>query len=578
MKELVQGSRSKILAVVLLVAFALIAVRLFQLQVIQHSYYVDLARQEQYKTTRIPAQRGLIYAMDDDKLSPLVMNQDVYILFVDPTVVREHKKIERVVREVAGAEIVSEDLARDIRDKSTQYKVLARNVTLRQAEIIKAEGFYGLGVQKVSKRVYPEGGLAAQVLGFVNHDGVGQYGVEEFLNKQLIGEDGLLKSVTDVSQVPLSIGKDNIRHEPIHGKSFAMSIDRSVQSKTEEALLNGIKKAGATHGSAIVMDPNSGKVVSMANFPTYNPGEYTSVTDASVFANSAISMPFEPASVIKTFTIGIGLDRGVIRPDTTFNNTDSVRVDDYVIGNAAKGYTGNISMQTALNWSLNTGMVDIAKRLGGGDRINRQSRDVIYDYMHDRFGIGKLTGIELAGERKGTLYSPDHEEGNAVKFSNVVFGQGFDATMIQVASGFSALINGGTYYSPTVINGTVDGVQLNLETPKPKRGGVVSPEASKDARHMAYVARSTYTKDDKPGYYVGGKTGTAQTLKDGKYVSDETIGTYLGFGGTEEESKYVIMIQMSGERMNIQGNIHAMPVFTEISNWLLEYYQLQPRK
>ncbi len=159
----------------------------------------------------------------------------------------------------------------------------------------------------------------------------------------------------------------------------------------------------------------------------------------------------------------------------------------------------------------------------------------------------------------------------------MVFGQGLDVTMIQVASAFSALINGGTYYTPTVVNGTVENGELTKTTPKPARSGVITEQASKDARHMAYVARSTYTSEDTPGYYVGGKTGTSQTIKDGRYVSDETIGTYLGFGGTEEETKYVIMVQMSGARMNIQGNIHAMPVFTEISNWLLEYYQLEPR-
>ena len=577
MIELIKGSRSKVLAGVLVAAFALIALRLFDLQVIKHSYYTDLAVREQVKTNSIPAQRGLIYAMDGEDLAPLVMNQDVYILFADPTVVNKPDEVERVVREVAGAEIVSTDLAADVRDESTQYKVLARNVTLRQAEMIKDEGLSGIGFQKVSKRVYPESGLASQVLGFVNHDGRGQYGLEEYMNDQLAGKDGLLKSVTDVADVPLSIGSDNIRVDPVHGQNIAITIDRNVQSKTEEALLRGIERSGATHGSVVVMDPNTGKVVSMANYPTYNPGEYTSVMDASAFVNGAITVPFEPGSVMKTFTLGIGLDKGVIRPDSTFYNTDSVKVGDYVIGNAAKGHTGNITMQTALNWSLNTGMVDVAKRLGGGDYINRQSRDTIYEYLHDRFGIGSVTGIELAGETKGTLISPEHEQGNAVRFSNVVFGQGLDATMIQVAAGFGALINGGTYYSPTVVSGVVEGGKFTKATPKPSRSGVISESASKDARHMAYVSRSSYTKEDTPGFYVGGKTGTSQTIKNGKYVSDETIGTYLGFGGTEEETKYVIMVQMSGARMNIQGNLHAMPIFTEISNWLLEYYQLEPR-
>lgn len=234
-------------------------------------------------------------------------------------------------------------------------------------------------------------------------------------------------------------------------------------------------------------------------------------------------------------------------------------------------------MQSALNNSLNTGMVTIAQRLGDGERINKTSRDTIYEYFHNRLGLGERTGVEIANEQKGILISPEEEQGNAVRYSNMAFGQGLNVTMMQVASGFSAIINGGTYHSPTVLAGTYDGGKLKPENNSTARPNVISPGASAKAKEMIHQARVGYTNTDTPGYYIGGKTGTSQTLENGEYINSQTVGTYLGFGGTDAEAKYVIMVQVSGKNMNLEGNKHAMPIFTDLSNWMLGYYQLQPR-
>ena len=573
-------TRSQVLAAVLAGAMIIIVARLFYLQVIQHDHYVALATEEQVKQLVIPASRGLIYAKDGETPVPLAMNQQVYTLFVDPMVVDNPTKVESTVREVAGGNLIVDDIQkvlRDGREQKSMYRVLARNVTLRQAEMIKEQRLKGVGFQQISKRVYPEGDMAAQVLGFVNNEGKGQYGVEEQLNDRLIGQDGLLKSVTDVANVPLSIGRDNIRSEPQNGENIVLTIDRNIQSKTQEALLTGIQKSGATHGSALVVDPNTGKVLAMADYPTYSPAEFTQVTDEQMFRSVATTVPYEPGSVLKTFTVATGIDRGVIDANSTFYNTDSIRVEDRTITNALKGITGTVTMQSALNNSLNTGMVTIAQKLGGSDRITKDARDILYDYFHNKLGLGERTGIEIAHEQKGVLISPNDVQGNAVRYSNVAFGQGLDVTMMQVVAGFSAIINGGTYYPPTVVDGVYKDGSYTQEPVANARKQVITPSASSQAREMTYQARNGYTSTDLPGYYVGGKTGTSQTLKDGQYVSTQTIGTYLGFGGTDEETKYVIMVQVSGENMNLEGNKHAMPIFTDISNWLLGYYQLQPR-
>jgi cell division protein FtsI/penicillin-binding protein 2 len=202
----------------------------------------------------------------------------------------------------------------------------------------------------------------------------------------------------------------------------------------------------------------------------------------------------------------------------------------------------------------------------------------MYHYFHDRLRLGQLTGIELANESTGIIISPDQPDGNAVRYSNMAFGQGLDATMIQVSAGFSALINGGNFYKPTIIDGYMeDGQFIQNETPQPIQSGVISRSTSNQLKQMTHVARkSGFGHVDKPGYYTGGKTGTSQVIKDGRYSPNETIATYLGFGGGDE-TEYVIMIKVAGENKEMQGARDALPVFTDISNWLLDYLKIHPK-
>ena len=451
--ELQQGSRSKILAAVLIGVVAIFVVRLFYLQVIEHGKYAALADNAQLKRLEIPAKRGEIYTMDGSTPTKLVLNQAVYTLFADPQTVGDTAKIKDVIQRVAGGNLrpgIDDMLA----NKQSRYQILAKGLSRTQADLIKKESLAGIGFQEETQRVYPEGQLAAQTLGFVNAEGKGQYGIEGKLNDRLTGTPGLLQSVTDISNVPLTIGDRNINKPPKNGENIVLSIDRNVQSYAESALVKGLEKAGATKGSVIVMDPQTGKVMAMANYPTYNPTEFTKVQDGADFTNATVSVPYEPASVLKTFTMAAGIDQGVMTADTTFVNTDTIRIEDRVINNALKGHRGTLTMQQALNWSLNTGTVEMAQRMGGGS-INREARNTLYAYYHDRFGLGQLTGIEVSGETKGNVISPAEQEGNAVRYANMTFGQGLDVTMVQVAAGFSSIVNGGHYYKPTVLNGVV---------------------------------------------------------------------------------------------------------------------------
>lgn len=578
MKNLHQAKRTTVLAMLLLAIMAVFVGRLFYLQVIKHEYYVAEAAKQQMRQWTLPAVRGEIYAMDGNQPVKLVLNETVYRVFADPKVVEEPERVIDVLRKVAGGN-VRKNFTELLKKTDTRYQVLATNLTYKQAEMIKKERIYGIGFERGERRVYPEGELASQVLGFVNNDGEGQYGVEGALNDRLTGKDGLLKTVADIRDVPLTIGNQNISIPARDGEDVVLTIDRNVQRATEKALANGLKRIGAKNGSAIVLDPRTGDVLAMANLPTYNPEEIDKVTDIAVFNNDTISRPYEPGSVIKTFTIAAGLDQGVIRPDSTFNNTDYIRVDDRTITNASKGQTGEITMQHALNWSLNTGMVTIAQRLGDGQYITDKARRTLYQYFHEKLHLGKPTGISLVGEATGTIVPPNSVQGNAVRYSNMVFGQGMDVTMLQVASGFSAIINGGTYYQPSVIKGTIKDGKFVPGDDREVHKGVLKPSTSSQARQMILEARRAfYAGGDLKGYAIGGKTGTSETIVNGRYIKDQTIATYLGFGGeVGEMPRYVVMVSVSSPGMNLQGGDHAMPIFTDISNWMIRYLKLQPK-
>jgi len=575
--ELQKGSRSRILATILLGLIAVFAIRLFYLQIVQHEYYVKLANKEQIKRLTIPAKRGLIYAMDGQNPAPLVMNQTVYTVFADPQVTSDDKAIIDTIRSVAGGSAKS-NLEELLNKKDSRYQVLATRVSRKQADMIKAKKLSGIGFQEESQRVYPEGSLASQTLGFVDFSGIGQYGVEGKLNSELAGKDGLLQSVTDVRDVPLTIGNNNIDRPAQDGKNIVLSIDRNIQSYAEQAIQKGAERTGATRVSAIVMNPQNGKVLAMANLPSYDPSKFNLVTDPSAFNNNIVSGPYEPGSDMKTLTMATGVDKGVVGPDSTYYNTDKIQVGDVTINNASLGQTGTITLQHAMDWSLNTGFVTVAERLGDGINITRGARDTMYDYFYNKFHLCQLTGIEVSGETKGEIFSPANEQGNAVRYATMAFGQGIDATMIQVASAFNSIVNGGEYYKSTVIAGEINksGNFVENKIASPTRS--VKASAAMTVREMTHVARTTnFPGVDKEGYYVGGKTGTSQVAKNGTYATDETIATYLGYGGSYEQSRYVIMIQVSGDHKEFAGNLDAMPIFTDISNWMLNYLEIKPK-
>lgn len=535
-----------------------------------------LANSEQLRQWKLPAVRGEIYALDDKTPTKLVLNQAVYTVWADPKVVEDPTKVSDVLQR-----LIREKLRGNYRDllekKDTRYQILATGVTYAEAQAIKKEELYGIGFERGIKRVYPEGRLASQVVGFVNNEGTGQYGIEGQFDAELKGTDGMIKTVADVRDVPLTIGNENINIPAQNGKNVVLTIDRNIQAAAERIVSARAKSIGAKYASLLVMDPSTGRVMAMANVPSYNPSDIRTISDFDSVNNRIISRPYEPASVIKTLTMATGIDQGSITPSSRFNNTNYVTIDDATITNVLKTYAGNITMQTVLDQSLNTGTVEVAKRLGGGS-ITRHARDTMYHYFHDKLGLGEQTGIELAGEARGIVVPPTEVQGNAVRYANMTFGQGLDVTPLQVATAFSTIVNGGIRIKPTVIAGSIDDDGTYHESTAQTGARVLKESTSASMRQMIYHARSTWVNvGDRAGYQIGGKTGTAQTIENGKYVFSQTEGTYLGMGGEKGElPRYVILATFAGPNRAFTGE-HAIGAFTEMSNWMLSYLKLEPK-
>ncbi|HET9411701.1 MAG TPA: penicillin-binding protein 2 [Candidatus Saccharimonadales bacterium] len=559
---------------------AIFVARLFYLQVIMHDHYEAEAAKEHISKFVIAAKRGLIYAHDGpNNYAAMVLNEPVFTVFADPRHVKDESRVAETLRKIAGGNVVDQ-FENGLRDKSRQYVVVARGVNKTQADLIKKEKLdsQGIGLQEQEKRVYPENQLAAQVLGFVNGEGKPQYGIEEGLNDQLKGKDGQLKALTDVHGIPLSIGAESVQTAPEEGKNVVLTIDRNVQNKVEQALKTGLERSKATKGSILVMNPNNGHVLAMANYPTFNPNEFSKVTDYSAYGNRTISDPYEPGSVIKALTMGAGLNEGKIEPTTTYNNTGTVKIDDAVIRNVLTSPLGAVNMTQVLVYSFNTGAVWVLQQLGGGE-ITTAGKQKLYDYFTKNYLFGQRTGIELAGEAKGKV---DDASSSDVQYANMTFGQGINLSMLQVTGAFCAAINGGVYYTPQIVDGYLDGTKsFTAKAPTIRKADVLSGVSSAKLRQMLHDARagSSAASGEKKGYFTGGKTGTAQVYNPqiGRYDDKATIGSYLGFGG-QDKPQYVIMVRVDDATIaGYSGSAAAAPIFTEISNWMLDYLQIPPK-
>lgn len=565
----------------LLLVFILILVRLFYLQVIRHSYYRDTALAGQFKEYEIQPERGVIEAHDGDNIVPLVLNEDRYTLFADPKYIKNPSAVAEKLQQIIGGDSIEYQKKMKL---NTRYSILKKKLSRDQQEAITELELKGIGTRREAQRVYPQNNLAAQVLGFVNDEGKGKYGIEQYLDGKLRGKPGQLKAITDAQGVPLAANSDNVIIEPQSGQRTVLTIDISMQRQLETILKEGLEKAKSKSGSALIMDPHTGAIKSMANFPTYNPAEFFNQKDATVFNNGLVSDPLEIGSVMKPLTTAAALNTGSVQPGSTYFDPGSFTVDEKKITNVeeVRG-SGTRSVADILKLSLNTGATWLLMQMGGG-QINEKARTTWHDYMSNHYRFGKPTGIEQGFEANGIIPSPTEGYGLDIQYANTAFGQGMSATPMQVGSAIASVINGGTYYRPYLIDQIIDS-QGNKKISKPDiiRRDVVSASVGQTIKgFMEEVVKTNYMvygmKSVPANYSIGGKTGTAQISRpEGGYYESKYNGMFMGFVGGDKP-EYVIIIRVNEPGIpGYAGSRAAGPIFTAVSQMLINNFAVSPK-
>lgn len=568
--------RTPFLMAFLVLAGIVFVGRLFQLQIIKHDQYKAAATSEQLKKFSIPAERGTISVLDGERSLPVVLNETRYLLYADPSFVDDPEKAATQLQPVIGGKV---DELKEKLSEETRYIELAKKVDKPTADKIRDLSIKGVVLKEQRQRTYPEGQFAAQVLGFVNYDGEGQYGIEGFMDKELGGTAGQLRAVTDISGVPLAGNSDNVVKDPVAGKNVTLTLDMTVQRIVEDTVKKHVESTRSKSGSAVVMDINSGAVKGMANWPTYNPADFENVSDLNLFKNRAVTDPMEVGSIMKTLTISSALDQGLINRESIYSDPGYEDVDGLKITNALNFGAGTFSIFDIIKNSMNTGAVHLLKMMGGGSDLNQQARVTWHDYMTDHYQLGKKTGIEQIGEGEGIIPDPLEGDGLNIQYANTSFGQGMTATILQIAAALSSVLNGGTYYQPHLVHSETDGAgKETVLPPKIVREKVVSSSASADITAlMERYAKENNREAARPGFSVGGKTGTAQIPSpNGGYRDDAYNGTYAGFVGGQNP-EYVVIIRMDEPKNGgFAGSAAARPVFTDIANVMMDSLPFTP--
>lgn len=416
------------------------------------------------------------------------------------------------------------------------------------------------------------------MLGFVNSENVGNYGIEESLNKDLTGKTGKLKAITDASGVPLAANKANVDSSPVNGDDVVTTIDLSMQSELEKILANEYKQTKSQGLSAVIMDPNNGQIKAMANFPTYDPSNYQNVSDQKLFQNAAVTNAIEPGSSMKVLTTAAALNEGVINPNTTFYDPAHWLVDGFNITDIEEdGGARQQSIGSILNLSLNTGATWMLMQMGGGE-INQKARNTWYDYLTRHYLFGQATGIEQGYEAVAKVATPQNNgAGINLTYANMSFGQAIELTALQMAAADSAVLNGGTYYKPTLIDQLIkpDGQKVTNQA-KVVAKNVVSAKVSQEmVPLMQYVVQQHLQAgfsylNFSPNYIVGGKTGTAQIAqKGGGYYANKFNGTYVGFVGGNKPQYVIVVYNLQPNVAGYAGSYGGQPVFADIAHMLI---------
>lgn len=604
-------------------AFAVIAARVAYLQVLRSETFLELAETQRIRRGALFPTRGSVFLADagTDQESAVATTHLVPSAYVVPRDIQDLKRVTEVLAEVVqryqtraeqrrqdllvatgqmkaeerDAQRVAEEgrtleekfAAQDARRKELLNEFLRRlgNPTDPYEPILsgteeldpeaiaelQSANLSGVAFREVAQRAYPEGTLAAHLMGFVRESGLlmrGEYGIEEGLDGLLRGAAGFRATERDTAGRLISVGESAFT--PVeHGADVVLTIDRVLQTIAEDTARKGYERFGAERAQVVVMDPNTGRLLALAAYPTFDPNAPNAIRDVQTFSNPVVSDLFEPGSVFKPLIMGAALEHGLVEPDTTMEDTGPVHIPPFTINTYDGKHHGTVSMTEVLEQSNNVGMVWVALKVGP---------ERLYQFLR-RIGIGERMGITLADEALGQLPLP--ESWGDTRTATVGFGQGIVVTPLQALVANAALINGGRLLQPTLIR-EIRYPDGQIETIEPKViRQVVRSEVSAKLRAMlvSVVENGVAGLARVKGYYVGGKTGTAQVAdpETGKYSADKKIISFIGFGPADNPA-FIAMVKLDNPAGLSLASGTAAPLFSEFAKRALEYLRIPPSR
>ena len=563
MTATVSHARLRTLFALFAVATLVLSARLAYWQTVGRGELLGRATDQVRSDQGLEAQRGVIRDRAGAILATTVELRSLYAIPGQMTDLDKSDLRGRVAAAIAPILGENPDTLRAAFESGAEWLFVRRRLSEETADRIAALRLPGLGFELEPKRLYPNGTIGAQVLGFVNDDGAGQYGVEGRYDDLLRGRAGRLDVERDPSNRELAVGLRTAT-PAVNGQDLGLTIDLAIQTAAERALAAAVQSEKAAGGSVVVLDPRDGAILALASNPSYDPGRVAAATPEAL-RDRAISWTYEPGSTMKAITVAAAIDKGVVTPRTSYNDVGYAVIGGRVLSNALGRAYGPTTVQQVLERSQNAGAVFVASKLGAPD---------LYSYLR-AFGFGERTGVDLASETGGSVRPL--AQWYPVDLGTIAFGQGLAVTPLQLAAAYAAIANGGTLYRPFVVASRRDADGEHRTAPEPIRR-VVSEQTAATLRAMltSTVDQGIANAASLKGYSVAGKTGTAQIPSDdGRYVDDAYISSFAGMVPAEDP-RMVVVVVLERPQSKLSGTVPAMGAFRAIAGDALRYARVQP--
>jgi cell division protein FtsI (penicillin-binding protein 3) len=540
-------------------AFLTVGGRLVVLQLRDAEAYEALARNQRVHRVELPATRGSIL---DRAGRVLALSLPAAAVYADPRLVRD--PAQTASRLAPLLDLPAKRIRRSLSASGT-FVYLARRVDIDVARKIDRLGLPGIGLLDESKRHYPAGGLASQVVGFVGVDDVGLSGLELEYEDLLAGRPGQMVAEQDPAGRPIPQGERKIV-PPSAGADLVLTIDRDLQYQAQRALAAAVHANQAKGGSVVIMDPSTGEILAMATYPWFDANRFT-VAAPEVIRNRAVTDVYEPGSVNKVITAAAALEEEAIGVREIIQVPDHHPLGDKVFHDSHPHPVQRMTLADVIAESSNVGAIMVAQRLGKG-RLDAYLR---------RFGFGRETSLRFPGEADGILL--DAGDWWVTSMGTIPIGQGIAVTPLQMLSVYATVANDGVRVEPTLVRGHVEpGGRLERD-PAPVRRRVVSEATARMVtRMLAHAVREgTGQAAEITGYWVAGKTGTARKpLQDARGYSDRYVASFIGFAPAREPR--IVVAAILDEPVTVYGGIAAAPLFREVTRFALAHLQVAPQR